>query len=212
MLVGRQATSSSEGPDPQRYREMEQELPRARKKIDALQAELEMVRTRYAVDREALEMVREEIAKQKEKIASLEEGIRFYRDLMAPGEIAEGLSLREPELVARDDPSTYAFRLVAQQEARKHELLKGELHVEVFGEQAGESVSYPLARLSDDVEDEVVALRFRYFQSLEGELTLPADFDPRGISVVATVTSPRKSEVRERFPWHVQERFTHVGR
>jgi hypothetical protein len=91
-------------------------------------------------------------------------------------------------------------------------LLKGELSAEVFGLLGEEQVSYPLAELSDDFGNGVLQLRFRYFQSIEGELVLPAGFEPRGVSVVASSSTPRKAEVREQYPWQLQERFTHVGK
>jgi hypothetical protein len=131
---------------------------------------------------------------------------------MAPAEIARGLSLRPIELVARDVPGHYAYRIVAQQEARKHSPLRGELTAEVFGILDEQQVSYPLAELSDDLDEQVVLLRFRYFQAIEGELILPDGFEPKGVSLVASASAPRKKEVRERFPWQLQESFTHVGK
>lgn len=130
---------------------------------------------------------------------------------MAPAEISQGLSLRALELVALEG-SRYAYRIVAQQEARKHQLLKGTLAARVFGMLGEEQVSYPLSELSDDVEDIAIVLRFRYFQAIEGEITLPPGFEPGGVSVVASASTPRKAEARAEFPWHVQERFTHVGK
>jgi hypothetical protein len=212
FLLGRQAIYSGMGLDPALYRAMQQELPEVRARAEQLARELDIERTRREVDRRSLEMVRSEIAAQKEEIAALEEGLRFYRGLMAPGDLAQGLSLREIELVDRAEAGHYAFRIVAQQEALKHQLLKGELRVEVFGTQFGQTVAYPLSELSDDVETQEVPLRFRYFQAIEGEMVLPEGFQPEGLSVVARSRTPRKAEVTERFPWELKERFTHVGR
>jgi len=174
--------------------------------------EFEVQRIQHELDRAALGMVRQEIAAQKEQIANLEEGLRFYKGLMAPEETAQGLSLRKLELVATDASDRFVFRLVAQQEALKHATLKGSLSIELFGRQGQEAVSYPLADISDDVEDNTITLRFRYFQSIEGELVLPAGFTPQGFKVIARASSPRKVELREQFPWGVQERFTYVGK
>ena len=62
---------------------------------------------------------------------------------MAPGEIAQGLSLRSPELVALEREGQYAYRMVVQQETLKHSLLKGYLRVEVEGQLDGEPVTDP---------------------------------------------------------------------
>jgi len=212
FYLGQRAARDGMGIDPEAYRAMALELPAAREQLKILASELEVQHTRHEMDRRALEMVRQDLAAQKERIAELGEGLRFYTSLMAPEEITAGLSLRNIELVARDEPGRYAYRIVVQQEARKHELLKGELYAEVFGLLGEEQASYPLAELSDDIEDVAVALRFRYFQAIEGELVLPERFKPQGVSVVSSSSTPRKAEVSERYPWQLRERFTHVGK
>lgn len=212
FYLGQRAAYSGMGLDPATFQQMEQRLPLLTSEISRLQGEMEVQLTRHEVDRQALEMVRREIVSQKEQLAVLEEGLLFYRSLMAPGEIAQGLSLRPVELVPLEVPGRYAFRIVAQQEARKHNLLKGELSAEVVGLLDGEEVSYPIAQLSDDVDGLDVPLRFRYFQSIEGELELPQGFEPKSVNLAARASSPRKSEVRVQYPWLVQERFSHVGK
>ncbi len=177
----------------------------------SVQDELTMLRTRYEVDRAALEMVRSELAQQKLQIAELEEGIQFYRSLMAPEEIGQGLSLRPIELVPTGVDRRYAFRLVAQQEARKHNTLQGELYAELIGTENGERKVYPLSSLSDDLDSSVIRLRFKYFQPIEGEVQLPEGFQPETLSVIASATKPRDMEAREQFTWNPQEKFTNVG-
>lgn len=205
--LGRAAVHSGFGVDPARYRAQTAELEAAEMQAEDLQQALDLASARHQVDRDALELVRTELARQKEQLASLEEGLRFYRGLMAPGEIDQGLSLRRVELVAREQPGRYGFRIVAQQEASEHSLLQGELFAEVVGQQDGEDRVLEFARISDDLEANVVPLRFRYFQSIEGDLQLPEGFQPRSISVVATIKSPRMAEVSENFPWKVQKYF-----
>jgi hypothetical protein len=212
FYLGQSATYSGLGIEPARYRALLASETERQGELEVLQAELDMQKIRNEVDRGALELVRSDIASQKQELAELEEGLQFYRSLMAPGEIAQGLSMRPIELVQRDMPGTFGYRIVAQQEARKHATVRGELYVEVFGRLGEESVSYPLSKLSDDLESNVVTLRFKYFQSIEGEMSLPEGFEPVSINIVATATAPREAEVREQFPWQVQERFTHVGK
>ena len=212
FVLGRQAAFSGAGIDPQRHRAQAEALEVAQAEQAELSRQLGVVTARHELDRAALELVRQELAGQKEQIAGLEEGIRFYRSLMAPGEIAQGFSLRKIELVSREEPGRYGFRIVVQQEARKHTPLQGELFAEVSGQQAGEPRTYPLAELSADLESTILPLRFRYFQSIEGDLVLPEGFEPQAVSVVATLSSPSKAEAREQYPWQVQEKFTHVGK
>lgn len=212
FYLGQRAAYSGMGLDVERYRSMQKAVTAAEEELARQQAQLDVQAARHEMDQQALELVRREIAAQKEQISALEEGLRFYKGLMAPGEIAQGLSLRPLELVALDQPGRYAFRIVAQQEARKHSLLKGELSADVNGLLAGQALSYSLAELSEDLDPGSVALRFRYFQSIEGQLSLPDGFEPASVTLVARATSPEAMEVREVFPWQVQEKFTHVGK
>ena len=212
FYLGQRAAYSGMGVDPKVHRELKKALPQAKEEIARLEGELDVELTRHEVDRQALEMVRKDIATQKDKITELEEGLGFYKSLMSPGEIAQGLSLRPLELIAREAPGQFGFRIVVQQEARKHELIKGSLYAEITGTQGEQQARFPLAQLTEDIEDAVVSLRFRYFQSIEGELTLPEGFEPGSVSLVVTATKPRKTEVREVYPWQAQERFTHVGK
>lgn len=180
--------------------------------LASMKNELEVQRKRHELDRRALELVRSEMASENDRIGELEEELRFYRSLMAPKRVPQGVSVRQPELVAKKGDRRFAFRIITQQNARKHLLLKGTLAVEVQGQFAGQEVSYPLSELSADVEDEAVALQFRYFQALEGGINLPIGFEPKAISVLVKVSKPKKLEFREQYPWQLQERFTHVGK
>lgn len=180
--------------------------------LAALQDDLDVQRVQHQLDIATLEIVRKELAAQKDQISQLEEGLQFYKSLMAPEVIAQGLSLRKLELVATEESNRFVFRLVAQQEALKHPVLKGSLSIEFFGQWDGHEMSYPLAELSDDFEASTVLLRFRYFQAVEGELQIPPGFTPRSVKVLAKASSPHTAEVREEYPWEVQERFTYVGK
>jgi hypothetical protein len=169
-------------------------------------------RTRQEVDKHALELVRKELAGQRQEIAGLEEALGFYRSLISPGEISPGLSLRGMELMAGDQPRQYLYRIVVQQDARKHQQLKGELEVMISGVLGGEQVQFPLAELSEDFRDDGASLQFRYFQSSEGMMVLPEGFEPGSVRVEARTLKPHKYDIREEYPWQVKERFTHVGK
>ena len=204
LFLGRHFAYSDLGIDPETYRNMSISLPVVRQQVIELDRELEISRTRNEVDRAAMEMVRREITAQKEQIMELGESLSFYQGLMAPGDLVKGLTLKPIELMATESEDRFTFRIVAQQEARKHTLLKGSLSVEVQGTVDNEDLSVPLADLSEDVEETSIALRFRYFQAIEGELVLPSGFNPRSVSVVAQAITPTRVEVRELYPWTVQ--------
>ncbi len=167
--------------------------------------------TRGEVDAAALEMVRRELASQQETIAELERGIRFYKSLMAPGELAEGLNVRSIDFTPGEHEAHYSFRILVQQNARKHALMTGTAQVVVLGTLDGQAVEYNLAEWSEQLPNTDIRLRFKYFQAIDGELALPSGFVPEMVKVTARSTKPRRSEVSAEFPWSVQEKISHVG-
>jgi hypothetical protein len=200
------------GAKPKSYRAMQAQLLELRSALVERDTQLEIQGTRAEVDRHALELVRRDMAAQQEQISALEEGLAFYRSLISPEELGAGLGLRKLELLAGSSPGTYLFRIVVQQEARKHEMLEGQLQVTVAGQLAGEPVEYPLGQLGDGVEGDSLPLSFRYFQAVEGAITLPEGFEPELVTVVASTSGPHKLEVSKRYSWQLDERFTHVGK
>lgn len=156
--------------------------------------------TRRQIDRAALEMVRNELAEQQETITELEKGVHFYRSLMAPGELAEGLSVHSIDLKPGSE-GAYQFRILVQQSSRKHQLLTGDMKVLVHGERNGEHIAYNLSDLSDQVPEADIRLRFKYFQAIDGELKLPEGFSPTVVSTTARSNKPKRAVVQKDFPW-----------
>ncbi len=212
FYLGQHAAFSGMGAEPETYQAMQEELISVESALRSRNAELEILSTRHEIDRQALELVRKELAGQNEEIAALEEGVTFYRSLMSPGDIAPGLSLRAIEFMEGEQPRHYFFRIVLQQEARKHAQLKGSLAAAISGMMDGAPVEYSLAELSEDYGDAGIPLQFRYFQSIEGQLVLPEGFEPTEVKVLANTLKPNKFEIREEYPWRLEERFTHVGK
>lgn len=184
----------------------------AQAEISILRNALEVERKRHELDERALELVRSEIATGSQDRAALQEQLRFYRALMAPGRGAQSVSIRPPELVAKDDTGKVAFSVLVQQKANKHQRVRGTLTLQVKGMLAGQEVLYPVSELTDHLAEPEVELQFRYFQALEGELALPPNFEPTSLEVSAQITKPKKWVLDESFPWELQEKFTHVGK
>lgn len=187
------------------------QLQLARKQLDELQRWRGNREMREEIEGGALELVRQTLAEQQALIAELEQGIRFYKSLMAPGELVEGLSVRGIDLIPGIEAGRYQFRILVQQSARKHDLLTGTLRVELQGLRDGEQVSLELSGLSEQIPRPDIRLRFKYFQAIDGELELPEGFVPRKMIAYAKSSKPSGEEIRNEFPWSVQEKLTHVG-
>lgn len=157
------------------------------------------------VDRQASEDVRREVIELKNQLAEMQEENSFYRNLMAPSDNQEGLNFGAVEVVDTEVPRQYRYKVVLQQLSTNHQLLNGTLTFSIVGRRDGAVTVLPLSDLSDDVDSVNIKLRFKYFQTVQGQLRLPQGFEPERIELVARSSGSNPVKVEKRFGWLVQE-------
>lgn len=193
---------------------MVRERVEMQERLVAQEAELENLRHQVAVldrgnkvEREASEAVRREMRALNEKIYGLEKEITFYRNIMSPGGGADRLRIQRLELSARPGGEGLRYKVVLTQVTEKRDQVRGEVHIELLGRQGGERATVPLSELAATGDFQ---FRFRYFQELEGEFTLPDGFEPETVRVTARSSGRRPVEVAREFTWLVQETGVNV--
>ncbi|MFT4721657.1 MAG: hypothetical protein ACI9SB_002834 [Candidatus Azotimanducaceae bacterium] len=155
------------------------------------------------VDTRANEEVRLAVESLQTQIAELNEEIRFYKGVMVPNADAKGLRVERLDLRQSGVVHRYRYSLMLTQVVDKHDFVGGVVDVSLVGTQSGEARTYTLSELDAEISAEI-RFRFRYFQNIEGELVLPADFAPTKI-VVAVRSSGRGTNGTERtFAWQVK--------
>lgn len=181
------------------------ELADSTEEADRLRQEVVNLKLGAEVDRKASEGVRNEVLELKSEIAGLQEDISFYRGLMSPSDNARGLTIGSLNVISTGVPRQYEYKLVVQQLATKHDLLNGSLQFTIVGRQGEQLITLPLKDVSDNVSSENIKLRFKYFQTIEGRISLPESFEPERIELVAKSSGREPVEVEKKFGWLVQE-------
>lgn len=181
---------------------------RLKSELDELQGAFEQIRREAAqakvaadIDRQATEKVRLLVRDLEQQIAMQKEEIAFYKGLMAPSEKEQGLSIRAWMKERTGKGRRYEFSLVVQQLAVVHKLLKGHMRVNVVGLQDGEQKIFALRDLSQQVTEEKIKLRFKYFQTIEGEIELPEGFEAQRVDVIAQSAGNKSAFVERSFDW-----------
>lgn len=153
------------------------------------------------IDRQALDQARTTIVDLETRVASLQSDLTFYQNIMAPSEVSKGLQVDNFTLVQARQSRSYRFKLVLTQVGNNKSYIKGLVAVNVIGVQEGTKEVIALRDLSEDIEDLGVKFRFRYFQDVEGTLTLPESFKPLEIQVVAQAEGKKSSQAERTFDW-----------
>lgn len=185
--------------------------------LEALQtqlADMEAVwidtRLNEQVQQSANDALREDLTLAHQSVARLQEEVTFYKGLMAPSTLRQGLQVAELQLEAlpsETGAAAFSYQLLLTQVALRRSFIAGEVRMDVIGQ------FDPIAGKTDSINTEAVLsltelseaksyplkFRFRYFQDLAGRLTLPEGFRPDRILVTANQNG--KDPLQVTFPW-----------
>jgi len=156
-----------------------------------------------AVDREAAASLRETITSLRDEIAATRDEAALFRNMVSTSRRASGLRVSELEISPGEAAGVYRFYLLLSGPADADELVRGTVELEVLGTEAGRPrartrvVALPRLGWTDAYP---LPFRFRYFQSLSGQLVLPVDFEPTRV-LIRLRESGRRDPVRSELPW-----------
>ncbi|HWV15363.1 MAG TPA: DUF6776 family protein [Cellvibrio sp.] len=171
---------------------------------DATQ-ELTRLRTNADIDRQTIEDMRQLTMTQKAQMAAYERDLRVYKDLLSPGAKANplGVSFGLFTVLEAARKGSFTYKLVVQKLSAREEDFRGSLDFRVLGEQAGKPVSLALYQLSEQQTSPIIALDFKYFQTLEGEFQLPPDFVPKHVELTVNSGKSNPPVVQTQLEWPI---------
>jgi len=177
--------------------------------VKALQLENADLRSRVtdadlarSVDRKSYSDVETALHDLQAQVQRQREELAFYRGIVSPEDGVGGLRIQRLDVLAGNANRHYKLRVVLMQSMRQDATVSGSLIVELEGARGKEPAHITLAEAGGQVRDSGdVPFSFRYFQSIEREVTLPDGFEPSAINV--EVRSSRQPPLRQSFPWQV---------
>lgn len=150
-------------------------------------------RRSYADVEKMLADLQAQLLRQREELA-------FYRGIVSPEDGIGGLRVQRFQVLPTDAERRFKLRLVLVQSMRQNTVASGSVQLEVSGVRGQEATRLTLPAIAE--AQSTLPFSFRYFQDLEQEVELPADFEPHSVEV--HVRTARQAEVRESFPWKIQ--------
>ncbi|WP_111497955.1 MULTISPECIES: DUF6776 family protein [Marinobacter] len=177
------------------------ELADLRQQRSGLQRQVVNLERGRKIDQQALTQARHTISRLEDRLVAVNSDLTFYKNIMAPSESAMGLQIQRFELEPRRGDERYRFKLVLTQVGENSSYIAGLVAVNVVGQRGGEREVIALRDLSDDIENLGIRFRYRYFQDVEGVMTLPEGFEPLEIQVVAKAEGRKATKSERTFDW-----------
>jgi hypothetical protein len=163
----------------QLYQQQEDNMAR----IHTLEVELTVEQLANIKAQELLKEAAEQKFEVKKQLA-------FYEKIMAPEKEAAGLFVENINIVSSKAPNQYHFQVTLVQQQLKRRYSKGYIELLFEGQEGSKSVKLKLSEVAE-LNKKDLQFSFQYFQIINGEFTLPANFTPERILVSAILTKSR---------------------
>lgn len=163
-----------------------------------LQEQVTALQREREVDLASRQQVQKSVESMQDKVTGLQEELAFYKGIVSPGAGEEGIHAQSLKFTNGGGPRLFHYRLVLVQVRTKEFRISGSVDMKLYGSQDGKPV---ILNISDIVTKGTPTLHFafQYFQNLEGDVILPAGFQPGRVEMV--INENGKGPVRQNFDW-----------
>ena len=186
----------------QNARQLQNQLDNANERVLGLDQQVTGLKRSRAIDEAAKLNIQTTIQELEGKIVQLNEDLAFYKNIMAPGANHRGLKIQKLELQPGREARVFKYKLVLTQVADNSNYISGVVAVNLIGTRNNVSELLSLRDVGG-TKDLGLKFRFRYFQDIQGELTLPSDFQVSQVQVVAQARGKKTAKIERTFEWVV---------
>lgn len=168
--------------------------------VDRMRQEIAGLKLGGEVDSRATEEVWQTVESLQDEIALLNEEIKFYKGVMVPNAEDKGLRIERLDVKNTADSHKFKYSLLLTQVVDKHDFVQGGVEISVLGKEGDIDLQLKLSELNAAQKDSI-GFRFRYFQNIDGELSVPAGFEPREVMIVARSFGRNAQRLEKKFNW-----------
>lgn len=165
--------------------------------LNARVAELEMARR---LDREAYGQVERTLGDLQSKLARQGDDLAFYRSIVSPADGVQGLRIQRFAVRPGTQTREFVIEVTLIQAMRQDSTVSGLAQVTIQGMEGARATRYTLGQLLGRPQAQL-PFSFRYFQTLEKAVTLPAGFEPFEVEV-SVKSGQLRSPLHQSFPWN----------
>ncbi len=166
--------------------------------VHALEQRVATLSRSDQISRDANRDLQGALAERDEEIAGLRADVAFYERFVGSTAQRRGLAVHELKLEAQTDEAWH-FTATLTQNVNRGAVNTGRLQIAVEGTSGGKLRRLAWADLRQQVNAPGVPYSFKYFQQLEGDLLLPAGFQP--VRIIATLVPQRGAATEQSFTW-----------
>ncbi|QUM79553.1 hypothetical protein HWV01_04130 [Moritella sp. 5] len=170
-------------------------------------AETSKIKAQVEVELQTSQILVDQLTEQQRILfnenAELKRELVFYRRIMAPEDVINGVKLESLTFIPEVSEDYYFMQLVLMQVQKKKRHIKASADLFFYGSLDGEPVEYRWNELVDKKQQKL-SFSFRYFQVVEGSIKFPLGFVPERVAFVGKVKGNRWNSgvnLKQSFDW-----------
>ena len=177
----------------QQFNESSQENAKLREDVAAMKQSA-------AIDKRAYNDVDGSLKSMQKEVLELKQQVAFYRGIVSPTQGAAGLNITSFKLNKLGEDAGYHFKLVLTQVKQNTRIIRGKASILIDGLDNGRPMQLDIASLTGKSKPDL-ELRFKYFQTIEGDMVLPNGFVPSSILVDLKASGGDQNTIKRTFNW-----------
>lgn len=181
----------------EQVRELEQRVASIAERRDQLREEAARFERSAQVDRIAVESVQLELKDLQQERSRLRQEVEFLKSLVS-GDVTI-LQLDEVRLHALEGDNLFRFHFTVSKRAEDNQKARGRVVLSVSGELDGEETTLEQSEIG--VDSSQMVLGFMHFQNIDGQMTLPADFQPIELHLLVQPSDDKFKSFEQSFEW-----------
>jgi len=182
------------------YEKMLQQVTETSQDNDKLREEVAALQQAASIDKRAYNSVDGSLKSLQKEVLELKQQVAFYRGIVSPTQGAAGLNITSFKLNKLGMDAGYHFKLVLTQVKQNNRTIQGKASILIDGLDNGRPMQLDIANLTGKSKPDL-QLRFKYFQTIEGDMVLPDGFVPSSILVDLKSTGGDKNTIKRTFNW-----------
>jgi hypothetical protein len=179
----------------------EDKIEELEREVVALKQEIEIQKTHRDIERAAYGDIETSLANLEIKIQEQRDAIAFYRGIISPADGGKGLRVQDFKVSKGKEDREYNLRLVLVQVKQHDRSVKGDVRVQLEGEQDGVAKTYTLNELTPAEANKSWPFAFRYFQNFDRQLILPVGFSPERVNIEVRSRTKSIAGMKQTFSW-----------
>ena len=181
------------------YRQLQRDARGLARNNDTLRKQLTVLTREQQVERIAYDEINERLRSLQSTVHALKEEVAFYQGIIA-SDAEKGVQVQSLAVDPDGRERGYRFQLVLTRAGKSDKVIVGSTSLSVWGEHEGKARRLSFQDLSVPSAD-ALEFSFRYFQRLQGHMTLPAGFVPRRVYVRVVTPGEDSTGFERHFDW-----------